>query len=44
MDFEWDPEKDRSNREKHGVTFLEASTIFEDPLAATVRDPRFEGE
>jgi uncharacterized DUF497 family protein len=25
--FEWDPSKDTSNKEKHGVTFDEASTV-----------------
>jgi len=38
--FEWDPGKDRSNQEKHGVSFLEAYTAFGDPLARTVADPR----
>ena len=40
MEYEWDPEKDRINREKHGVTFSEAATVFLDPLAATVLDDR----
>jgi uncharacterized DUF497 family protein len=45
LEFEWDPEKDRSNLQKHGVSFLEAATVFEDPLSKTVRDPRhYEGE
>ena len=44
-DFEWDPDKDRANRQKHGFSFLEASSVFADPLARTVPDPRnFEGE
>jgi uncharacterized DUF497 family protein len=29
--FEWDPNKDRANDEKHGITFLEAITVFLDP-------------
>jgi uncharacterized DUF497 family protein len=33
VEFEWDPEKDRLNQEKHGVSFREASTAFSDPLA-----------
>jgi uncharacterized DUF497 family protein len=37
---EWDPEKAENNVKKHGVTFEEASTVFGDPLAATVPDPR----
>ena len=40
MKFEWDPEKDRINRRKHGISFSEASTVFGDPLARTVDDPR----
>lgn len=28
MDFEWDGEKNRSNIEKHGVSFEDASRIF----------------
>ena len=45
LEFEWDPEKDRSNLQKHGVSFLEAATVFEDPLSKTVLDPRqYEGE
>ena len=40
MKFEWDPKKAELNVKKHGVTFEEASTVFGDPLAATVPDPR----
>jgi uncharacterized DUF497 family protein len=40
VEYEWDPEKDRVNREKHGISFAEASTVFLDPLAATVVDER----
>jgi uncharacterized protein len=39
MDFEWDPEKARRNLRSHGVTFLEASEVFADPLSLTVADP-----
>lgn len=41
MEYEWDPAKDRSNREKHGVSFAEASTVFLDELQVTVPDERF---
>jgi uncharacterized DUF497 family protein len=37
--FEWDPRKAAANLRKHGVSFDEASTVFGDPLAATVTDP-----
>jgi uncharacterized DUF497 family protein len=40
IEFEWDPEKDRINQEKHRVSFAEASTVFSDPLHRTVSDPR----
>jgi uncharacterized DUF497 family protein len=30
--FEWDPEKDRANQEKHGLSFDEAATIFNGPV------------
>ena len=39
MQFEWDPEKDRQNQAKDGVSFEEASTIFGDPFALTISDP-----
>jgi len=32
--FEWDPKKDRENREKHGVSFAEAQFAFADPRRA----------
>ena len=37
--FEWDVTKARSNLEKHGVSFEEAATVFDDPLSLTVYDP-----
>jgi len=37
--FTWDPAKDRRNQNKHGVSFKEAATIFDDPLQWTVSDP-----
>lgn len=36
---EWDPAKARINRHKHGVTFEEAATVFNDPLSSTIPDP-----
>jgi uncharacterized DUF497 family protein len=38
VQFEWDPEKAESNLSKHGVSFEDASFVFGDPLATTVRD------
>jgi len=37
--FELDPGKARANIQKHGVTFDEASTAFENVLAVTISDP-----
>jgi len=37
--FEWDPQKAKSNLIKHGVSFEEASTAFQDTLSLTIDDP-----
>jgi uncharacterized DUF497 family protein len=37
--FEWDSDKARDNEQKHGVSFLEASEVFDDDHSSTVRDP-----
>jgi len=37
--FEWDPLKARDNRDKHGVTFDEAATVFRDSKALSIFDP-----
>ena len=37
--FEWDPKKARRNLVIHGVSFDEASTVFQDPLSITIDDP-----
>lgn len=39
MKFKWNERKDQANQRKHGVSFQEATTVFGDPLAATVPDP-----
>jgi uncharacterized DUF497 family protein len=39
LQFEWDSRKARVNKRKHGITFEEASTIFDDPLSITIHDP-----
>lgn len=36
--FEWDPIKARGNRDKHGVEFGEAATIFRDAKALSIFD------
>ncbi|MBN1459110.1 MAG: BrnT family toxin [Armatimonadetes bacterium] len=37
--FEWDEDKARHNETKHGVSFDEGRTVFNDPSAITVSDP-----
>jgi len=37
--FEWDAKKDRQNRQKHGVPFAEAETVFSDEHALLIDDP-----
>ncbi len=36
--FEWDHHKARTNLKKHGVSFDEGATIFNDPLIAALPD------
>jgi uncharacterized protein len=38
MRFEWDEEKNRSNLQKHKVSFERAVLVFDDPLALSVPD------
>ena len=38
MEFEWDRRKDAANRQKHGIGFREATTVFGDPFATTFPD------
>lgn len=38
MRFEWDPKKAAANLEKHGVSFEEARTAFDDKLGAYYPD------
>jgi uncharacterized DUF497 family protein len=36
--FEWDSAKDAANQRKHGVSFDEAATVFEDDYALLLED------
>ncbi|XCN73274.1 MAG: BrnT family toxin [Candidatus Electrothrix aestuarii] len=36
--FEWNPDKAERNLRKHGISFEEAETVFDDPLFITVLD------
>lgn len=37
--FEWDQNKSNKNEKKHGITFEEAKTVFNDRYAITIDDP-----
>jgi uncharacterized protein len=41
--FEWDDNKNATNRQKHGIGFEEAATIFEGPIL-TKPDERHQSE
>jgi uncharacterized DUF497 family protein len=40
--FEWDNEKERANRRKHGIRFAQAVSVFRDPHHLTEPDDRFD--
>lgn len=37
--FDWDTKKAASNRQKHGVSFEEATSVFADTLSILLPDP-----
>ena len=37
--FDWDENKNRINKQKHGIDFIEASTVFFDKQAILFDDP-----
>ncbi len=39
MNFDWDEPKAETNLTKHGVSFLEAASVFEDDFSITFPDP-----
>lgn len=39
LSFEWDPSKEKINLKKHGISFEEATTVFNDPFSLTIPDP-----
>ena len=46
MEFEFDPEKSKSNKEKHGIDFVEAQLLWLDDMlleipARTSDEPRY---
>ncbi len=38
MKFEWDEAKNIANQRKHGVSFEDAATVFEDSLQLIIKD------
>ena len=40
MEFEWDPEKERTNIAKHHLDFQTAARVFLDPFQQEVEDAR----
>lgn len=46
MEFEYDPKKSESNKQKHGIDFHEAQTLWDDPdfieiPVRTLDEPRY---
>lgn len=44
MEFEWDGEKNRTNRLKHELSFESAVEVFRDPFELTEFDQTIDGE
>ena len=44
LTFEWDEAKDLSNQKKHGVSFEEAKTVFNDARSITIADEQHSDE
>ncbi len=36
--FQWDPNKNKKNKKKHGVSFQDATSLFDDPKLFTKQD------
>ena len=46
MDFEFDPRKSKRNKQKHGIDFIEAQALWDDPdlleiPVQTIDEPRY---
>ncbi len=39
LQFEWDENKATANYQRHGISFDEAKTVFNDPFSITIADP-----
>jgi hypothetical protein len=42
LNYQWDFDKAKSNIRKHGIRFADAVAVFEDEMALTIPDQRFE--
>jgi hypothetical protein len=42
--FEWDPEKNRQNLAKHGISFEEATTVFDGTYVSIDDEGPYDGE
>lgn len=40
LQFEWDESKNKANIQKHGISFEEASSVFEDDEALIISDEK----
>ena len=43
LEFDWDHAKSRSNKKKHGISFEESQSVFEDQSARLIPDPDHSG-
>ncbi|MEH2000014.1 MAG: BrnT family toxin [Nostoc sp.] len=41
LGFEWHEKKAKENLKKHGISFEEAKTVFNDPFSITITDPDY---
>ena len=44
INFEWDENKNRINKQKHQVSFEEARSVFYDEAALVIADPEHSGD
>ncbi len=42
VEFIWNGEKDKANRKKHGIAFIEATNAFQDPFSISRPDKEHE--
>lgn len=42
--FEWDEDKNKTNRKKHGIWFEEATSVFDDPMGRLFLDEQHSEE